>query len=80
MPTYRCFCMTTDNRIITGGYINAKDVASALEVAHRRWHEVPSFHAAEVWLGSRLMYPPAQMGSSAAKVATERRQFGRYYR
>jgi hypothetical protein len=35
MPTYRCFCTTADERIITGAQITANDLSSAVEAANQ---------------------------------------------
>jgi hypothetical protein len=51
VSTYRCFCTTADNRIITGAQITADSLPSAVEVANERWRTVPEFRSIEVWLG-----------------------------
>jgi hypothetical protein len=55
MPTFRCFGLTADNRIIWGRHIVAADVATAIvlgtQVAPDRTRRI------EVWLGSRKLYP-----------------------
>ena len=48
MSTYRCFCTTTDNRIITGAQITADSLPSAVEVANERWRTVAEFRSVEV--------------------------------
>ena len=57
MPTYRCFCTTADDRVITGARIIAKDLPSAVEAANRRWQTVPDFRLVEVWLGVDRLCP-----------------------
>jgi hypothetical protein len=58
LPTYRCFCLTVDNRIITGAYIDAKDVWAAVDAARQLWELVPRFRTIEVWDGFSRMWPP----------------------
>jgi hypothetical protein len=58
MPTYRCFCLTSDNRIIAGAHIVAANSIEAVEAAHRRWRAVRSFHQVEIWLRKDRVYPP----------------------
>ena len=57
MSTYRCFCTTTDNRIITGAQITADSLPSAVEVANKLWQTVPEFRLVEVWLGRDRVCP-----------------------
>lgn len=47
---YRCFCMTDDDRIITGAFIEATDMLDARAQAQLLWQHVPDFHHAEIWL------------------------------
>ena len=65
MPTYRCFCTTTDNRIITGAQVTADSLPSAVEAADKLWQMVPEFHLVEVWLG-RDRVCPSEVGPKAA--------------
>lgn len=65
MPTFRCFGLTADNRIIWGRHIDASDVARAIvlatQVAPDRTCRI------EVWLGSRKLYPdPAPANTNDA--------------
>jgi hypothetical protein len=60
VATYRCFCLTTDNRIIAGAHISAADVQTALELARRNWQLTPGFHSIEVWFGHSRLHPPAK--------------------
>jgi len=39
MPVYCCFCLTADNRIISGAHIDAADAGTALEMAGERWRQ-----------------------------------------
>lgn len=57
MPRYRCFCLTSDGRIITGAFIEAASVAAAVQHAIQRWRNVPGADRAEVWLGHKLLVP-----------------------
>jgi len=55
MPTFRCFGLTADNRIVWGRHIDAVDVAGAIvlgtQIAPDRTSRI------EVWLGSSKLYP-----------------------
>ena len=58
MPLYRCFCMTSDNRIITGAYFQARDVPTVLPIAEDHWRSVKGFHHVDVWLGAANLTLP----------------------
>ncbi len=60
MPRYRCFCLTDDERIITGAFIEAENVAAAVEVARQQWREAVGFDHLEIWLGRERLVPPEQ--------------------
>jgi hypothetical protein len=63
MPTYRCFCMTAEHRIITGARLSAPNVAALSMVVAARWDSVPGFHHVEIWLGpDRLSQETAPAG------------------
>jgi hypothetical protein len=55
MSTYRCFCVTADNRIIAGANIEAVNVGTVVAVAAERWRHVPRLHFIEVWQASELL-------------------------
>jgi hypothetical protein len=57
MPNYRCFCITADNRIITGARVTADDLPSAVEAANQLWQKVPEFRLVEVWLEADRLCP-----------------------
>jgi hypothetical protein len=57
MPTYRCFCTTADERVITGARIAANDLPSAVEAANQLWQTEPEFRLVEVWLGADRLCP-----------------------
>jgi hypothetical protein len=57
MPTYRCFCTTADDRVITGARIAANDLPSAVEAANQLWQTVSEFRLVEVWLGADRLCP-----------------------
>jgi hypothetical protein len=57
MAHYRCFCLTADNRIITGAYIDAMNLVAVVAAARRQWQEAAGFHSVEVWLGPSRLYP-----------------------
>lgn len=57
MPTYRCFCRTVDERIITGARIEASELGGALAAAWERWQELPGFHDVEIWQQNRRLVP-----------------------
>jgi hypothetical protein len=59
MQTYRCFCLTVDNRIIAGAHIVAEDNPTAVKTARERWQGMPDFNSVEVWFRSRRVYPRA---------------------
>ncbi len=67
MPTYRCFCRTVDERIITGARIEASDVGGVLAAAWERWQELPGFHDVEIWQQNRRLVPAPDV--SAIPVA-----------
>ena len=56
MTVYRCFCLTRDNRIITGAHIDAIDMTAAVETARQRWEAI-DYHSIEVWFGTMRIYP-----------------------
>ena len=67
MPTYRCFCATADDRVITGARITADDLPSAVKAAAKLWQPMPEFRLVEVWLeGDRLC--PSDVGSPACRI------------
>jgi hypothetical protein len=65
VSTYRCFCTTTDNRIITGAQVTADNLPSAVEAADKLWQMVPEFDLVEVWLG-RNRVCPSEVGPKVA--------------
>jgi hypothetical protein len=74
MTVYRCFCLTRDNRIITGAHIDAIDMTAAVETARQRWQAI-DYHSIEVWFGTMRIYPlhdshhPRVDRAAAAKLA-----------
>ncbi len=60
MPRYRCFCLTDDERIITGAFIVAENIGVAVEEANQQWRDVAGFDHLEVWLGPDRLVPPKQ--------------------
>jgi hypothetical protein len=73
MAVYRCFCLTMDNRIITGAHIDAIDMTAAVETARQQWQAI-DYHSIEVWLGTMRIYPfddshPRVDRAAAAKLA-----------
>ena len=60
MPTYRCFCRTADQRVITGALIDAEDLPSLLVLAQQRWRDIEGFYDVEVWLQACRVAPGAQ--------------------
>jgi hypothetical protein len=60
MPRYRCFCLTDDERIITGAFIEAESIAAAVEGARQQWRATVGFHHLEVWLGRERIAPPKE--------------------
>lgn len=60
---YRCFCMTDDDRIITGAFVEAESAIEARAAAEHLWQNVPRFHYVDVWHGALLL--SAQPASSA---------------
>jgi hypothetical protein len=58
MPRYRCFCLTDDERIITGAFIVAENVPAAVEMARQQWRDVAGLDHLEVWLGRDRLVPP----------------------
>jgi hypothetical protein len=65
MPTYRCFCTTADDRIITGAQITADSLPSAVEAANQLWQTEPEFRLVEVWL-ERDRLCPSDAGPNVA--------------
>jgi hypothetical protein len=77
MPTYRCFCLTTDSRIITGANVEAPRLSGAIAAARLQWQEVPRFHSVEVWQGDSLLYPQGgRQTITNGQKATLRRIWG----
>jgi hypothetical protein len=58
MPRYRCFCLTGDERIITGAFIEAENVPAAVEMARQQWCETVGSDHPEVWRGRERLFPP----------------------
>jgi hypothetical protein len=58
MPRYRCFCLTDDDRIIAGAFIDAEDLPAAVEVAREQWRDAVGFDHLEIWLGRVRLVPP----------------------
>ena len=52
---YRCFCMTHDDRIITGAFLEANSAYEARAAAEAMWKCVRGFHHVQVWLGRLLL-------------------------
>jgi hypothetical protein len=52
---YRCFCMTHDDRIITGAFVEADSAFEARAAAEVMWRSIRGFHHAQVWLGRILL-------------------------
>ena len=52
---YRCFCMTRDDRIITGAFVEANSAFEARAAAESMWKSVQGFHHVQVWLGRLLL-------------------------
>jgi hypothetical protein len=55
MPVYCCFCLTADNRIISGAHIDTADAGTAFEMAVERWRHVPRLNFIEVWAVGELL-------------------------
>jgi len=59
MPTFRCFGLTGENRIVWGRHVEAPDITSAIigctEVAPAQTARI------EVWLGAIRIYPRASL-------------------
>jgi hypothetical protein len=70
VPTYRCFCLTADNRIISGAHIRAANPAVAVEAAIARWSQVPRLHFIEVWRGTDLLRREAVTPRSSDRGAS----------
>jgi hypothetical protein len=71
VPTYRCFCLTADNRIISGAHIRARDAEAAVEAATVRWSQIPKLHFIEVWRGSGLLRREAVTPRSPVRGASQ---------
>lgn len=52
---YRCFCMTGDERILTGAFVEANSAVEARATAETMWNHVEGFHHVQVWLGRLLL-------------------------
>jgi hypothetical protein len=52
---YRCFCMTHDDRIITGAFLESNSAFEARAAAEAMWKGVQGFHHVQVWLGRLLL-------------------------
>lgn len=57
MTRYRCFCMTEDDRIITGAVVETDYVDQALNIVVEKWRDVPGFASVQLWSGSTRLYP-----------------------
>jgi hypothetical protein len=55
MPTFRCFGLTKDNRILWGRHIEANGVTDALVACQQVLPEVT--HAFEIWLRAHKVFP-----------------------
>jgi len=71
VPTYRCFCLTADNRIISGAHIRAPNAAAAVEAAAKRWSQIPKLYFIEVWRGSGLLLREAVTPGSTDRGASQ---------
>jgi hypothetical protein len=55
MPTFRCFGLTHDNRIIWGRHLECSNLAAAIVAATQVAPETTS--CVEIWLRSQKLYP-----------------------
>jgi hypothetical protein len=57
--TYRCYCVSGENRIVLGEYVEAPDLQAAIEAARElcKQHPGADTERIEVWLGTRRLYP-----------------------
>jgi hypothetical protein len=62
MPTFRCFGLTEDNRIIWGRHIEADVLATAIVACTQVAPEIT--RRVDVWLGSRKLYPKPTAANS----------------
>jgi len=62
MPRYRCFCLTDDDRIITGAFIEAATSSEAVAAADKRWRNDARYDHLEIWLGMKRLVPPCEIG------------------
>jgi len=69
MRKYRCFCLTADQRIITGAFIKATSVSNALSATQDKWRHIEGAALLEVWLGSRLLYSGTLIRAVARETA-----------
>ena len=63
MTTYRCFCLTTDNRIIAGAHISAPDVRTAGRSRATIGRQRPAFTRLKYGLATRACF--RQLGPAA---------------
>ena len=71
MPTFRCFGLTEDNRIIWGRHIEADNSSAAIIACTRIAPEVT--RRVEVWLGSRKLHPKPTVETSDPDIPQRRR-------
>lgn len=65
MDKYRCFCLTSDGRVITGAFFQAPSLSIAMDEASKRWRDVAAFSLIEVWLGAKKLYPAYELNSAS---------------
>ena len=59
MPEFRCYCLSTDDKILRGHSIEAEDLAAAIKTARElcQGHDGAHPDRIEVWQGTRLLHP-----------------------
>ena len=66
MPTFRAYCLDTDERIYYGENIEAADLESAISEARKLCNETKrgSAHGIELWLDERRLFTTANFTDS----------------
>ena len=64
MPKYRAYCLTPDDRIEWGRLIQAPNLQTAIDAAHRACqdHFNTSSSRVEIWRGANKVYIGSQEG------------------
>lgn len=61
MPDFRYYCLSDNNRIILGAYVEATDLDSAIRAAYEACRDHPHVNSTriEVWQGPNRLYVTA---------------------